>query len=186
MSTQTINVAALVAEREQIQQWLKTAQEREMEIRRTLCSHFFADPKEGTQRVEQDGYVFKMVQPITRKLDEAALDAIMPQMPEQFRQLGVLVKYTAGLVKAGYDALSEQDRKVFDQALTITPGAPQLVIEKAEAVNPAQAGVTPDWPAKVGPVLAQAKQQLDTVLKKVVQKKASKPATKLTKKKGTK
>ena len=130
MTTQSINVAALVTEREQIQQWLKKAQAREMEIRSTLCGHFFADPKEGTQRIEHNGYIFKMVQPMTRKLDEAALDAIMPQMPEQFRQLGVLVKYSAGLVKAGYDALTDQDRKIFDQALTVTPGAPQLTIEK--------------------------------------------------------
>lgn len=133
MNTQPIDIVALLAEREQIQKWLKTAQEREMEIRKTLTASLFPDAKEGTQRVEQDGYVFKMVQPLTRKLDEAALDAIMPQMPEQFRQIGVLVKYTPGLVKAGYDALTEQDRKVFDQALTITPGAPQLTIEKIKS-----------------------------------------------------
>lgn len=204
MSTQPINVAALVAEREQIQQWLKTAQAREMEIRTTLCSHFFSNPKEGTQRTEEAGYVFKLVQPITRKLDEAALDTIMPQMPEQFRQLGVLIKYSAGLVKAGYDALTEQDRKVFDQALTISAGAPQLTIEKAEAVNPSQAGATPDWPAKVATPIMDAyhtakyhtveyKSSEDAAMeaheqlrKQSAAKKASKPATKPTKKKGTK
>lgn len=185
MSTQPINVAALVAEREQIQQWLKTAQAREMEIRTTLCSHFFSNPKEGTQRIEEAGYVFKLVQPVSRKLDEAALDTIMPQMPEQFRQLGVLIKYSAGLVKAGYDALTEQDRKVFDQALTISLGAPQLTIEKAEAVDPAKAGATPDWPAT--PIMdAYHKAKTAATPPTKAAKKASKPATKPTKKKGTK
>lgn len=176
MNVQPINVAKLVAEREEIQKWIKTAQTREMEIRTTLTKHFFPEAKEGAQRAVEGDLIFTLVQPLTRKLDEAALDAIMPQMPEQFQQVGVLVKYTPGLVKAGYDALTEQDRKVFDQALTISLGSPQLTIEKIKSSEDAAMHAM-EMAREVNTPIMNAYES-----KKITYKSATKP----TKKKGTK
>lgn len=125
----SINVPALVAERAKILDWLHAAQDREMEIRRQLTSYFFPAPKEGANRIEQDGYHAVLTHKLIRRLEEAALPAVMPNMPEEFRNVGVLVEYKAGLVLKGYRALSEDSRHIFDQALTITPASPVLEIK---------------------------------------------------------
>ncbi len=133
MSAPTLDVPALVAEREKLLAWLKPAQAREMEIRRQLAPYFFPNPIEGTQHVERDGFEVALKHTLTRKLDEPALASIMPQMPEQFRNVGVLIKYSAGLVLEGYRALSDEHRLIFDEALTISEGAPALEIKPKAA-----------------------------------------------------
>jgi hypothetical protein len=130
MSAPTLDVAALVAEREKLLQWLKPAQAREMEIRRQLAPYFFPNPVEGTQHVEKYGFEVALKHTLTRKLDEAALSHVMPQMPEEFRNVGVLIKYTPGLVLDGYRALNDEQRLIFDEALTISEGAPSLEIRQ--------------------------------------------------------
>jgi hypothetical protein len=130
MSAPTLDVAALVAEREKLLQWLKPAQAREMEIRRQLAPYFFPNPVEGTQHVEKDGFEVALKHTLTRKLDEAALSHVMPQMPEEFRNIGVLINYKPGLVLEGYRALNDEQRLIFDEALTISEGAPALEIKQ--------------------------------------------------------
>jgi hypothetical protein len=130
MSAPTLDVAALVAEREKLLQWLKPAQAREMEIRRQLAPYFFPNPVEGTQHVERDGFEVALKHTLTRKLDEAALSHVMPQMPEEFRNIGVLINYKPALVMDGYRALNDEQRLIFDEALTISEGAPSLEIKQ--------------------------------------------------------
>ena len=101
-----------------------------MEIRRQLAPYFFPNPVEGTQHIEKDGFEAALQHKLTYKLDEAALDAVMPQMPEHYRNLGVLVKYKPSLVLDGYRALDTELRLMFDQALTISEGAPTLDIKR--------------------------------------------------------
>lgn len=130
-------VLELVKEREEILRWLKPAQAREMEIRRQLAPYFFPNPVEGTQHIEKDGFEVALKHTITRKVDEAALDSVMPQLPEEFRNIGVLIKYKPSLVMDGYRALNEDERRVFDQALTIDAGAPALEIRPVQPATPA-------------------------------------------------
>lgn len=129
MSAPTLDVAALVAEREKLLAWLKPAQAREMEIRRQLAPYFFPNPVEGTQHVEKDGFEVALKHTLTRKLDEAALSHVMPQLPEEFRNVGVLINYKPALVMDGYRALNDDQRLIFDEALTISEGAPNLEIK---------------------------------------------------------
>lgn len=125
----TLDVAALVAEREKLLAWLKPAQAREMEIRRQLAPYFFPNPVEGTQHVERDGFEVALKHTLTRKLDEAALSHVMPQLPVEFRNVGVLINYKPALVMDGYRALNDDQRLIFDEALTISEGAPALEIK---------------------------------------------------------
>jgi hypothetical protein len=137
MSAPTLDVPALVAEREKLLAWLKPAQAREMEIRRQLAPYFFPNPIEGTQYIERDGFEVALKHTLTRKLDEAALSHVMPQLPEEFRNVGVLINYKPALVMDGYRALNDDQRLIFDEALTITEGAPALEIK----AKPAPGGV---------------------------------------------
>lgn len=124
---QTLDIPALVKERAGILQWLNDAKKREMEIRKMLVSHFFPVLQEGTNKVEKDGYAVKVKHTITRKIDESALDSVMLQMPEAYREIGVLIGYKPALVLANYRNLDEDQLKVFDQALVISDDtAPQL------------------------------------------------------------
>jgi hypothetical protein len=142
MNTATLDVPALVAEREKLLAWLKPAQAREMEIRRQLAPYFFPNPIEGTQHVERDGFDVALKHTLTRKLDEAALSHVMPQLPEEFRNVGVLINYKPALVMDGYRALNDDQRLIFDEALTISEGAPALEIKPKAAPGGVLATVT--------------------------------------------
>jgi len=132
LPNQPIDVSALVAEREKIVRWLKLAQAREMEIRKQLVSHFVSkltSPlKEGTNNVEADGFAVKFIHSMTRTLDQASLESVMQQFPEDspYRKVGVLIDYKPVLVMDGYRSLDDQNRTIFEQAMTIKEGAPTL------------------------------------------------------------
>lgn len=139
-------VAEIYREWQEVSLWLDTAKAREMELRKQLCATFFPEPVEGTNNAfaEIDGkkYAVKVGHKLNRKLDPAALDAVMPELGKldpALCELGVLIKYEAELVKKGYNALTDEQRKIFEQALTITEGAPELTITEvgAEEAPPA-------------------------------------------------
>jgi len=130
-------VAELYREWQEVSLWLDTAKAREMELRKKLCATFVPEPVEGTNNAfaEIDGkqYEVKVGHKLNRKLDPAALDAVMPELGKldpALCELGVLIKYEAELVKKGYNALTDEQRKIFEQALTITEGAPELTISE--------------------------------------------------------
>lgn len=179
--TEQLDIPALVKERAEILQWLNNAKAREMEIRRQLVSYFFPTLEEGTNNIEKDGYSVKVVHTISRKIDESALDAVMLQMPEEMRNVGVLIGYSPKLIKAGYDSLDEEKRKVFDQALTISEdSAPQL--KEIVSLNPTQAAV-PVVEPKAAAQMTSFVQSPDTGIAHQTKKKSSaitksKPSTK--------
>ena len=125
---------ALIQERDAILAWLEPAKARELEIRNLLVQSLLPSPVEGANRLfTADGFEVYIDHKINRKLDVAALDSIMPAMDESYRQLGVLIDYKPALVLDGYRALPDDQRKIFQQALTETPGTPTLNIQKVEA-----------------------------------------------------
>lgn len=102
---------------------------RELELRKKLFAGAFPAPIEGTQRVTlTDGTVLKGVFKLNRKLDMDVLNGLnLPQ-----RTKDVVVRMKPELDMKMYRTLSDEDRTIFDDCLTITPGTPSLEIEDPE------------------------------------------------------
>lgn len=111
----------------------------EMEQRKALFTLLFPDPKVGTQHHELGaGYKVTAVHKIDTKLDEAAFELILPEIEKlgdkAKAELAEAVKYKPGLVKKGYEALSDDVKEMFDEAVTTKPASPslKLVVPKAD------------------------------------------------------
>lgn len=117
-----------------VKNWLAQAKDDEMKLRRELAAHFVPKPKEGTNHAQGAGFEVVLVHEVTRKLDVAALDSVLAQLPERYRSTGEggIIRYKPDLATKVYRAMSPEERKTFDQALTITDGAPKLEIVLAE------------------------------------------------------
>lgn len=127
----TADLRSLMQERDAILRWLKPAQDRELEIRKHLAASFFPSPTEGINRtVTADGYEVILNHKINRKVDEAAIDAVMMELPEDApeRVPGVLIAYKPTLVLSGYRGLSADKLRIVAQAVTETDGSPELTI----------------------------------------------------------
>ena len=93
-----------------------------------IFNSVFTEPKEGVNRVDiANGWKLKADYKYYRNIDEAALPAILKQLPEGSADR--LVKYKPELKVRDYKALTEEQRKIFDEALVIKPGTPSLSIE---------------------------------------------------------
>lgn len=120
------------------QEWLRAKSHlaslttAEMQLRKELVAALVPAPKEGTNNVVGFGYDVKVGHKVTRTLDEAALDAVMPQLPESYRVVGNLISYKPAFSMDVYRAMPDEQRKIFEQALTIKDGAPTLEIILAE------------------------------------------------------
>lgn len=149
---------AAVVEWQALTEWMEKAKTRELELRNGFA-RLFTEPKEGVNHLlTADGFDLVLDYKVNRKLDVAALDAVMAELPEDsaFRQLGVLIEYKPSLVMKGYRALPDDQKLIFCQALTETAGTPSLEIKrvKTAAEDPATAPAVPDWPARMGPIMA--------------------------------
>lgn len=103
----------------------------EMALRNRIFAGAFPSPEEGTNNYAlPDGYVLKGKHTINRKVDEAALVLLQPQLQERKIQVDNLVKRNPELSVSAYRKLNDDDRKFFDQALIIKDGAPALEIVK--------------------------------------------------------
>lgn len=141
---------AKIKEWREIVEWLTPAKDREMELRKEIASTLFHKPEEGTNRLKAGAFEFVLTSKINRTLDEAALDSVMAELPEDspYRQVGVLIRYKPALVLDGYRAMPEDQKLIFAQALTEEAGAPGLIInDLSPAMDPATSPATPDWPA---------------------------------------
>lgn len=140
-------IAAELEEWKQITKWLDEAGKRELALRVKLAAHFCPNPKEGTNTIQGAGFEVKVISKVNRTLDEATLNVVMMQLPEQYRHLGTLINYKPSFSKDVYKAMSEADRKIFDQALTISSGTPTLEITmREEAPAPPQPAAKPSKP----------------------------------------
>ena len=112
-----------------IRKKLRLLQEEEKKLRQELCEEYFADAKEGTNSFPLDkGYVLQAKIVINRKVDEATLSSVM----EELAMIGVsgdpLIRYKPEVNMKEYRRLDDKARTIFDQALTISKGMPQLDI----------------------------------------------------------
>ena len=162
---------ATVREWKEISAWMETAKKTEKELREKIAAALFPSPVEGVNRVQAvlDGQTVEIAldHKINRKLDEPGLDAVMLQLPENspYRQAGVLIAYKPSLVLKGFRTMPDEQRRIFSQCLTETPGLPSLEVEVIEdprgtydlirtGVGEYRVGekveeAAADWPAKV-------------------------------------
>lgn len=95
---------------------------REVFLRRKIFGFYFPEPTEGTNTfVLPDGYQVKGKHVIDRKVDEAALTLLTPQLQEKKIIIDNVIRNKPELAKRAYDALSDEQRHLFDQCLIIKP-----------------------------------------------------------------
>ena len=108
---------------------LRILQEREKALRLEIMSKVFPEAKEGVNSFPlEDGYVLKGTKVITRKVDEASLLAIAEQLASSGVSIDSLIRYKPELSVREYKKMNEEQRMIFDQALIIKEGLPQLEI----------------------------------------------------------
>lgn len=125
--------------------WLKAkkalsrAQEAETEARKAMVAASFPNGlAEGTNTFDLGGkWKLKITGVVTRKVDEAALPAILERIAKKFDGYDAkdLIKYTPELKVGDYKKLPDNIRKMFDNALVIKGTAetsPQVKIEEAK------------------------------------------------------
>lgn len=110
---------------------LGKVKKEELELRNKIFGGYFTAPTEGVNTAPlSDGWVIKGTHVINRSVDKAALTI----NDKPFREAGIVIEDVVEMkpsLKVGaYKKLTDAQRKLFDIALTITPGTPQLEIVK--------------------------------------------------------
>ena len=144
---------------EDLEEWeaakekLAKVQASERLLRDKVVKFIFPNAEEGTNNAKlPDGTKIVAVQPITRKVDQSALDNLRKQLVGDMRsylenlkidttgwadtlpvveamQLGdSLIKWVPELAIAEYRTLNEAQLAIFDSILEVKPGSPQVKI----------------------------------------------------------
>lgn len=115
----------------------KKVVEAEQSLRKEVMALFFPEPVEGTNKFDLEaGWSLKATHKIERKVDEAALPAVLQQLREMGVNPDTLIRTKPDLDTKAYKSLVQINpdaAHVFEQALTIKPGSPtvELVPPKA-------------------------------------------------------
>lgn len=105
----------------------KVKTEREMTLRKMISSLVFPQPAEGVNTSELPaGWQLKMTYKIDRKVDEAALEAVIIELQKMLVNTDGLIRRKPELALTNYRQLTEEQRKVMDQALESKPASPTL------------------------------------------------------------
>lgn len=120
----------LLADWQKKEKELAKVRDEEMALRRQITEVFFPTPKEGTNSFKLNaGYRLKLNYSISRRPDRALLDQFRDTFEGAGINLDELIRNTPELRTGAYKALTDDQRKLFDQVLTIRPSAPSLDIE---------------------------------------------------------
>jgi hypothetical protein len=113
----------------QATQELTRAKANEILLRMRIFKHYFPAPVEGTNTfVLPDGYELKGVHKINRTVEPAALVVLAPKFEEAKIVVGDLIEYKPDLKTKEYRTLTDEQRNLFDQALIIKDGTPDVKI----------------------------------------------------------
>lgn len=134
----TVPTIADIARLYEMQEELGRLKAAEAMLRRRIADHFFPNPTEGSRDNKYPlndgtGAILQMDHKINRKVLEPELDALKAAMREEGNNLprlaiNKLVVYKPELVKAEYNKLTAEERQVFDRALEIKPGMPEVKV----------------------------------------------------------
>lgn len=109
---------------------LQAAQAKERLLRDQVFSEYFVDPKEGTNNFKlPTGDVLTAVYPMNRKIDKAVLNGLGEELRNMRVNVDEIVEYKPDLRIANYRKLTDEQRLVLDQCITMTPGSPQISIK---------------------------------------------------------
>lgn len=109
---------------------LQAAQAKERLLRDQVFSEYFVDPKEGTNNVKlATGDVLTAVYPMNRKIDKAILNGLGEALRDNLINIDEVVEYKPELRVTNYRKLTDEQRLVLDQCITMTPGSPQISIK---------------------------------------------------------
>jgi hypothetical protein len=112
-------------------------QASEMLLRKRIFTHFFKAPKEGSGNwyTLDDGYRLNGVHKINRSVDEPVMRAMWDDLCKQGVPMNNLIRMKPELNTKAYRELTEEQRKLFDQCLTIKDGSPELDIKPPKAAK---------------------------------------------------
>ena len=107
---------------------LAKSREDEMSLRKAISNTLFPDGKEGTNKCYVDDIAVSAVLKTNRSVDKGRLSAFAEEFAEYNINVDELITYKPELKVGPYRKLSDQQRAVFNQALTIREGAPEVKI----------------------------------------------------------
>jgi hypothetical protein len=108
---------------------LKVLRAKEILLRKQIFGHAFPNPHEGTNNFDlDDGYVLKGTYSLDRSVDEGAFSSLKEKLREEAINPDKLVQWKPSLVRKEYNKLTEDQKHLFDQCLTMKPGSPSLEI----------------------------------------------------------
>lgn len=122
---------------QELKQAIEVMSEEERMLREGLFNGTFPEPEEGTNEYTlPDGRIVKGVYKLNRKLNEDVLPDVVAELgwTPKSKKLPIRTKQELDLKK--YRTLDDEQRAIFDQALTITPGLPSLEVVLPETAGP--------------------------------------------------
>lgn len=105
---------------------LAKAKSNEMSLRKAISNTLFPDGREGTNKCFVDDVEVSAVLKTNRSVDKGRLSAYAEEFREYNINVDALITYKPELKVGEYRKLSDQQRAVFNQALTISEGAPDI------------------------------------------------------------
>lgn len=128
----------------ELSEQLSKLKSAEAMLRARIFNFYFKEPKEGTNTVplnDGTGAVVKGTHVLNRAVDVGTLDALRAtQAVEGYNgpklELDKLVKYKPEVSISEYRKLTDEERTLFDSALIIKPGSPQLEITIPKRATP--------------------------------------------------
>lgn len=113
----------------EMDQQLSKLKAQEMLLRMKIFKFYFPTPVEGTNTFSlPDGYALKGVHGINREIDIAAAKVLAEKFVEAKIAVDALIQWKPSLSIKEYRTLTAEQMHLFDQCLTIKPGAPALDI----------------------------------------------------------
>ncbi|AUR88751.1 hypothetical protein NVP2117O_73 [Vibrio phage 2.117.O._10N.261.45.E9] len=120
----------LIFEWQQAAEELKTLRPLEMKLRKQVVEESFAQYKTGTNYADLgNDWRLKFVYKEEPKVDEAAVPAMLEELDKVNPALrDTLFKYKPTLVNSVYKKLTDDERKIVDEVITLRPASPTLEV----------------------------------------------------------
>lgn len=108
---------------------LKEVKDKEIEARKEIFAENFAGAKEGTNKFGlPDSWVLNATYPFNYKVDGPAFTASIDVLRKAGVQVDRLIEWKPELKISEYRTLTEEQKQLVDQFITITPGTPQIKV----------------------------------------------------------
>ena len=107
---------------------LKQAEEAELTARLAIVTELFPEFEEGTNTRTCDGFTVKFRHVINRTISKPELATIWGELEKLDVPLDQIIETKPTLVLPIYRRLMPAQRVLFDSAMTIKPGTPQLEV----------------------------------------------------------